>query len=140
MIDTTIHSESEMIELGKIIGSEAKPGDVFGLIGDLGAGKTHFTKGFVLGNDCDKPVTSPTFSLIHEYEDGSSYIYHFDLYRLENTSELLEIGWEDYLDMDGICIVEWADKFPELMPENIKWLKIKLLDDEKRLITEVIEP
>ena len=140
MIDKTIHSESEMIELGKIIGSESKPGDVFGLIGDLGAGKTHFTKGFVLGNDCDKPVTSPTFSLIHEYEDGSSYIYHFDLYRLENTSELLEIGWEDYLDMDGICIVEWADKFPELMPENIKWLKIKLLDDEKRLITEVIEP
>ena len=140
MIDTTIHSESEMIEFGKKIGSEAKPGDVFGLIGDLGAGKTHFTKGFVLGNDCDKPVTSPTFSLIHEYEDGSSYIYHFDLYRLENTSELLEIRWEDYLDMDGICIVEWADKFPELMPENIKWLKIKLLDDEKRLITEVIEP
>ena len=140
MIDTTIHSESEMIEFGKKIGSEAKPGDVFGLIGDLGAGKTHFTKGFVLGNDCDKPVTSPTFSLIHEYEDGSSYIYHFDLYRLENTSELLEIGWEDYLDMDGICIVEWADKFPELMPENIRWLEIKLLDDEKRLITEVIEP
>ena len=140
MIDTTIHSESEMIEFGKKIGSEAKPGDVFGLIGDLGAGKTHFTKGFVLGNDCDKPVTSPTFSFIHEYEDGSSYIYLFDLYRLENTSELLEIGWEDYLDMDGICIVEWADKFPELMPENIKWLKIKLLDDEKRLITEVIEP
>ena len=66
MIDTTIHSESEMIEFGKKIGSEAKPGDVFGLIGDLGAGKTHFTKGFVLGNDCDKPVTSPTFSLIHE--------------------------------------------------------------------------
>ena len=140
MIDKTIHSESEMIELGKIIGSEAKPGDVFGLIGDLGAGKTHFTKGFVLGNDCDKPVTSPTFSLIHEYESGSSYIYHFDLYRLENTSELLEIGWEDYLEMDGICVVEWADKFPELMPENIRWLEIKLLDDEKRLITEVIEP
>ena len=140
MIDKTIHSESEMIELGKIIGSEAKPGDVFGLIGDLGAGKTHFTKGFVLGNDCDKPVTSPTFSLIHEYEGGSSYIYHFDLYRLENTSELLEIGWEDYLEMDGICVVEWADKFPELMPGNIRWLEIELLDDEKRLITEVIEP
>ena len=140
MIDTTIHSESEMIELGKIIGSEAKPGDVFGLIGDLGAGKTHFTKGFVLGNDCDKPVTSPTFSLIHEYEGGSCYIFHFDLYRLENASELLEIGWEDYLEMDGICVVEWADKFPELMPRHIKWLKIKLLDDETRLITEVIEP
>ncbi len=140
MIDKTIHSESEMIELGKIIGSEAKPGDVFGLIGDLGAGKTHFTKGLVLGNDCDKTVTSPTFSLIHEYEGGSSYIYHFDLYRLENTSELLEIGWEDYLEMDGICVVEWADKFPELMPENIRWLEIKLLDHEKRLITEVIEP
>ena len=63
-----------------------------------------------------------------------------DLYRLENTSELLEVGWEDYLEMDGICVVEWADKFPELMPGNIRWLEIKLLDDEKRLITEVIEP
>ena len=85
-------------------------------------------------------MTSPTFSLIHEYEGCSCYIFHFDLYRLENASELLEIGWEDYLEMDGICVVEWADKFSELMPRNIKWLKIKLLDDETRLITEVIEP
>ena len=62
------------------------------------------------------------------------------MYRLENASELLEIGWEDYLEMDGICVVEWADKFPELMPRHIKWLKIQLLDGETRLITEVTEP
>ena len=135
-----IESESEMIAFGKQIGLSANPGDIFGLIGDLGAGKTHFTKGFVLGNHCDKPVTSPTFSLIHEYEGGSTPIFHFDLYRLESASELLEIGWEDYLEMGGICIVEWADKFTELMPEKIKWLKIELLDDQKRLIKELIGP
>ena len=78
--------------------------------------------------------------MIHEYEGGSSPIFHFDLYRLESASELLEIGWEDYLEMGGICIVEWADKFTELMPEKIKWLKIELLDDQKRLIKEVIGP
>ena len=129
-----------MIEYGKQLGTQSKPGDSLGLIGDLGAGKTHFTKGFALGIQCESQVTSPTFSLLHEYREGSSYLYHFDLYRLESEMELIEIGWEDYLEIDGICIVEWADKFPEIMPEKMKWLEFQVLDDGIRSIKEVSNP
>ncbi|OUU86003.1 MAG: tRNA (adenosine(37)-N6)-threonylcarbamoyltransferase complex ATPase subunit type 1 TsaE [Verrucomicrobiaceae bacterium TMED76] len=140
MSEVLIKTESEMIEYGKQLGTQSKPGDSLGLIGDLGAGKTHFTKGFALGIQCESQVTSPTFSLLHEYREGSSCLYHFDLYRLESEMELIEIGWEDYLEIDGICIVEWADKFPEIMPEKMKWLEFQVLDDGIRSIKEVSNP
>ncbi|MFL2484649.1 MAG: tRNA (adenosine(37)-N6)-threonylcarbamoyltransferase complex ATPase subunit type 1 TsaE [Verrucomicrobia bacterium] len=140
MSEVLIKTESEMIEYGKQLGTQSKPGDSIGLIGDLGAGKTHFTKGFALGIQCESQVTSPTFSLLHEYREGSSCLYHFDLYRLESEMELIEIGWEDYLEIDGICIVEWADKFPEIMPEKMKWLEFQVLDDGIRSIKEVSNP
>jgi tRNA threonylcarbamoyladenosine biosynthesis protein TsaE len=140
MSEVLIKTESEMIEYGKQLGTQSKPGDSLGLIGDLGAGKTHFTKGFALGIQCKSQVTSPTFSLLHEYREGSSCLYHFDLYRLESEMELIEIGWEDYLEIDGICIVEWADKFPEIMPEKMKWLEFQVLDDGIRSIKEVSNP
>ena len=140
MSEVLIKTESEMIEYGKQLGAQSKPGDSLGLIGDLGAGKTHFTKGFALGIQCKSQVTSPTFSLLHEYREGSSCLYHFDLYRLESEMELIEIGWEDYLEIDGICIVEWADKFPEIMPEKMKWLEFQVLDDGIRSIREVSNP
>ena len=140
MSEVLIKTESEMIEYGKQLGAQSKPGDSLGLIGDLGAGKTHFTKGFALGIQCKSQVTSPTFSLLHEYREGSSCLYHFDLYRLKSEMELIEIGWEDYLEIDGICIVEWADKFPEIMPEKMKWLEFQVLDDGIRSIKEVSNP
>lgn len=140
MSEVLIKTESEMIEYGKQLGTQSKPGDSLGLIGDLGAGKTHFTKGFALGIQCESQVTSPTFSLLHEYREGSSCLYHFDLYRLESEMELIEIGWEDYLEIDGICIVEWADKFPEIMPEKMKWLEFQVLDDGIRSIREISNP
>ena len=140
MSEVLIKTESEMIEYGKQLGTQSKPGDSLGLIGDLGAGKTHFTKGFALGIQCKSQVTSPTFSLLHEYREGSSCLYHFDLYRLKSEMELIEIGWEDYLEIDGICIVEWADKFPEIMPEKMKWLEFQVLDDGIRSIKEVSNP
>ena len=140
MSEVLIKTESEMIEYGKQLGTQSKPGDSIGLIGDLGAGKTHFTKGFALGIQCESQVTSPTFSLLHEYREGSSCLYHFDLYRLESEMELIEIGWEDYLEIDGICIVEWADKFPEIMPEKMKWLEFQVLDDGIRSIREISNP
>ena len=140
MSEVLIKTESKMIEYGKQLGAQSKSGDSLGLIGDLGAGKTHFTKGFALGIQCESQVTSPTFSLLHEYREGSSYLYHFDLYRLESEMELIEIGWEDYLEIDGICIVEWADKFPEIMPEKMKWLEFQVLDDGIRSIKEVSNP
>lgn len=94
------------------------------LTGRLGAGKTHFTKGLVEGLGCRESVTSPTFALLQEYHGGEVPVYHFDLYRLESVEEVLDLGWDDYLEGDGIVVAEWGDKFPELFPENAIWLEI----------------
>jgi len=119
----TITSPEDMVSFGKIIGSLLKKGDVLALIGNLGAGKTHLTQGIAQFFNYDDQVTSPTFGLIHEY--SNTPLVHSDLYRMEHPSELLQIGWEDYLERELILIVEWADKFPELMPEGTHWIKIE---------------
>lgn len=126
-----------MIEAGKSLGSTTNPGDIFALIGDLGAGKTHFTKGLVEGTGCESPVTSPTFPLLHEYLHGKVSIYHFDFYRINSVHELIGIGWEDYIEAAGICIIEWADKFPEIIPKAAKWLQFTINNDGSRIIQEV---
>lgn len=108
-----------MREFGAKMGKQLKSGDVVALIGDLGAGKTHLTQGIALSKGYHGEVTSPTFALVNEYlagDDGELDVFHFDVYRLEDAEELLEIGWEDYLDREGLIIIEWADKFPELIP------------------------
>ncbi|MGJ8657323.1 MAG: tRNA (adenosine(37)-N6)-threonylcarbamoyltransferase complex ATPase subunit type 1 TsaE [Akkermansiaceae bacterium] len=108
-----------MRAFGKKMGKWLKSGDVVALIGDLGAGKTHLTQGIALSKGYKGEVTSPTFALVNEYlggEDGEVDVFHFDVYRLEDAEEMLEIGWEDYLDRDGVVVIEWADKFPELIP------------------------
>ena len=110
-----------MREFGKKMGAHLKSGAVVALIGDLGAGKTHLTQGIALSKGYTGEVTSPTFALVNEYlagEAGEVDVFHFDVYRLEEAVELLEIGWEDYLDREGIVIIEWADKFPELIPSG----------------------
>ena len=108
MLDT----ESHTIAFGGGDCRRAGPGDCLALVGDLGAGKTHFTKGIVAGLGCDAAVTSPTFTLVHEYRGGRLPVFHFDFYRLESAAELLAIGWDDYLDEGGVAIVEWADNSP----------------------------
>jgi tRNA threonylcarbamoyladenosine biosynthesis protein TsaE len=108
-----------MRRFGIEMGQQLKSGDVVALIGDLGAGKTHLTQGIALSKGYKGEVTSPTFALINEYlagDGGEVDVFHFDVYRLENMEEMLEIGWEDYLDRNGIVVIEWADKFPELIP------------------------
>lgn len=108
-----------MRQFGMKIGQQLKSGAVVALIGDLGAGKTHLTQGIALSKGYRGEVTSPTFALVNEYlaeERGGVDLFHFDAYRLEHAEEILEIGWEDYLDRDGVVIIEWADKFPELIP------------------------
>ncbi len=111
-----------MREFGVKMGERLKSGDVVALIGDLGAGKTHLTQGIALSKGYVGEVTSPTFALVNEYLAGDGVgevdVFHFDVYRLEKAEEMLEIGWEDYLDRDGVLVVEWADKFPELIPEG----------------------
>lgn len=126
-----IETPEDMILFGNTIASFLKQGDVLALIGNLGAGKTHITQGITHFFGYTGNVTSPTFGLVHEYRP--SPIVHADLYRLENPEELIQIGWEDYLEQDSIIIVEWADRFPDLMPENSHWIKISTEGTSRRL-------
>lgn len=114
------------------IAEKCAPGDTLALVGDLGAGKTHFTKGLCASLSFKGEVTSPTFSLVQEYRGGRLPVFHFDFYRIEAADELIALGWDDYLDEGGVCIVEWADKFPELMPENTRWLRFSVREDGTR--------
>lgn len=114
----TTNSAEEMIAVGERFAAKLRAGDVVALNGDLGAGKTHFSKGLVAGLGADEDVTSPTFPLVQEYLSGRIAIYHFDFYRLESTAELISMGWDDYLDEGGIILAEWADKFPEVLPDT----------------------
>lgn len=134
-----LDSEAAMIAHGAEIAAGLAAGDVLALIGQLGAGKTHFSKGVVagLGGDPDT-VTSPTFTLVHEYARGCRVpVFHFDFYRLDSPTEALGIGWEDYLDeAEGVLLVEWADKFPELMPSRTRWFRFEIGQDDARHLSE----
>lgn len=111
-------SAKQTFEIGKKLGKSAKGGDVFCLIGDLGVGKTVFTQGFAKGLGIDEPITSPTFTIIQEYEMGRLPLYHFDVYRIGDVSEMDEIGYEHYFYAEGVCLVEWANLITEIIPEN----------------------
>lgn len=118
-------SAEETYALGKKLGSEAKPGDVLTLIGDLGVGKTVFTQGFADGLGITEPISSPTFTIVQVYEEGRLPFYHFDVYRIGDIEEMDEIGYEDYFFGEGICLVEWANLIEELMPEQTVWITIE---------------
>ncbi|MDE7018003.1 MAG: tRNA (adenosine(37)-N6)-threonylcarbamoyltransferase complex ATPase subunit type 1 TsaE [Lachnospiraceae bacterium] len=114
MIET--HSAQETFALGKKIGENALPGQVYSLIGDLGVGKTVFTQGMAAGLGIAEPVNSPTFTILQVYEEGRIPFYHFDVYRIGDIEEMDEIGYEEYFYGEGICLVEWANLIEELMP------------------------
>lgn len=140
MTETIVTSAGAMMELGRTYAQGANGGDVFGLIGTLGTGKTHWTKGFVSLLDPDATVSSPTFGIVNEYRGTAHTVYHFDFYRLKSGEELLALGWDEYLDDGQLVICEWADMFPGLMPENTIWLKITHLPDGSRRFIETEKP
>lgn len=109
----------ETLQTGKMIGEAAAAGEVYALIGDLGVGKTVFTKGFALGLGITEPVNSPTFTILQIYEEGRVPLYHFDVYRIEEPEEMEEIGFDEYIDGDGVCLIEWAGRIEELLPEDV---------------------
>jgi tRNA threonylcarbamoyladenosine biosynthesis protein TsaE len=109
-------------------------GSVLKLVGDLGAGKTEFVKGLATGLNCNKAVTSPTFTLVHEYLGGRLPLFHLDLYRLNKEVELDEIAFDEYLKAGGICAVEWADKFPNRMPQGSLEIALVILENNARRI------
>ncbi len=110
--------------LGKAFGKLAEAGDILCLTGDLGAGKTTFTKAFALGMEIEEHITSPTFTIIQEYE-GKIPLYHFDVYRIDDPLELEEIGYEEYFFGRGVTIIEWADMIKDLIPRESLWMEIR---------------
>ena len=130
----TSRSEQDTIELAQNIESEKFPNMVICLMGDLGSGKTIFTKGFASSLGIDEAVTSPTFNIIKEYKTGEMDLYHMDVYRVDGKVE--DLGIEDYFKKDGVVIIEWADMIEDYLPEERLEIKFKLADDEDtRIIT-----
>lgn len=119
------NNAAETLELGVEIGKNAKPGEVYALLGDLGVGKTVLIQGVAKGLGITGPVNSPTFTIVQVYEEGRMPFYHFDVYRIGDVEEMDEIGYEDYFYGDGVSFVEWANLVEEIMPEKTVWIEIK---------------
>lgn len=118
-------SPEETFALGEQLGRECQPGQIYTLIGDLGAGKTVLTQGLARGLGIHEPVNSPTFTIIQIYEEGRIPFYHFDVYRIGDIAEMDEIGYEDYFYGQGCCLIEWANLIGELLPEHYAELRIE---------------
>ncbi len=112
------NSPEETEEIARRLGEEAKPSDVIALLGDLGVGKTVFTKGLARGLGITEAVSSPTFTIVQEYTDGRIPFYHFDVYRIGDVEEMDEIGFDDYIYGDGLCMIEWANLIMDIMPRH----------------------
>ncbi len=136
MASFTSNSVEETIEFAREWSKSLVPNDVVALVGDLGAGKTHFVKGLLQEFGGVDEVTSPTFTLIHEYRSGRLPVFHFDFYRINHLTEIREIGFDDYLEEGGIAVVEWGDRFPQVFPERTRWLRIEAPSSAERTITE----
>lgn len=119
------NTPEETYALGRKLGEQAKPGQVYTLIGDLGVGKTVFTQGVAKGLLIEEPVNSPTFTIVQVYEEGRMPFYHFDVYRIGDIGEMEEVGYEDYFYGQGLTMIEWADLIPELLPEKYWEIKIE---------------
>ena len=119
------HDPEETFEVGRTIGMNAKPGQIYTLTGDLGVGKTVFTQGVAAGLGITEPVNSPTFTIIQEYEDGRLPFYHFDVYRIGDIEEMDEIGYEDYFYGSGVTMIEWANLIEEILPQDYQEVQIE---------------
>ena len=128
------NSPAETEAIGASLGQKLKPGTILAYRGDLGAGKTAFTRGLAKGLGCDEIVTSPTYTIVNEYLSGRLPLFHFDMYRLGSSDDLWDIGWEDYLERGGICAVEWSENVADAM-ENAILVRIEKTGDESRRIT-----
>ena len=118
-------SPEETFAVGKSLGEKAFPGQVLTLTGDLGVGKTVFTQGLAEGLGIEEPINSPTFTIVQIYEEGRIPLYHLDVYRIGDISEMDEIGYEDYFYGDGVCLIEWANLIEELLPEQYVEIRIE---------------
>ena len=132
---TVTNSAAETRALGEKLASRLKAGDVVVLEGELGAGKSELARGIARGLGVTETVTSPSFTILNVYESGRCPLYHFDWYRLENEEELYELGMDEYLGGDGIAVVEWAERCPDAVPENVLRIRLEVTGGESRRIT-----
>ena len=128
------NSPAETERIGAFLAEKLQPGTVIAYRGDLGAGKTAFTRGIAKGLGCRDCVTSPTYTIVNEYLSGRMPLFHFDMYRLTSADDLWDIGWEDYLDRGGVCAVEWSENVEEAL-ERFVLVNIEKIGDESRRIT-----
>ena len=135
----TTHSPAETELVGEALGKVLTEGTILAYRGDLGAGKTAFTRGLARGLGCHELVTSPTYTIVNEYLGGRLPLFHFDMYRLRSSDDLWDIGWEDYLDRMGVCAVEWSENVADAM-EGAITITIEKLGDTSRRITIEGEP
>ena len=131
------NSEEETQKLGERLAGRLEPGTVIAYTGDLGAGKTAFTRGLARGLGISDRVTSPTFTIVNEYEGGRLPLFHFDMYRLGSSDELYDIGWEDYLARGGVCAVEWSENIDDALEEGAIRVEIRRGEQEGQRVIEI---
>jgi tRNA threonylcarbamoyladenosine biosynthesis protein TsaE len=129
------NSPAETEAIARQLAGDLVAGFVLALKGELGSGKTLFTQGIVAGLESNAPATSPTFTIVHEYQGGRLPVYHFDFFRLEDRESAARLGLEDYLFSDGVSVIEWADRFPDLIPEQARWISFEIKSERQRVIT-----
>ena len=134
------NSPAETEALGFALGKILKPGTVIAYCGDLGAGKTAFTRGLARGLGCADLVTSPTYTIVNEYLSGRMPLFHFDMYRLRSSDDLFDIGWEDYLERGGVCAVEWSENVADAMEGAIRIRIEKPTPDTRKITVEGVTP
>ena len=135
-----IFSEKETQDFAIHLAKNCKKGEIYCLSGELGAGKTHFSKAFAKGLGINEEITSPTFTIVNEYRENNLPLFHFDVYRINDIEELYDIGYEEYFFGEGVCLIEWAELIEEIIPKNSTWINIKkdLEKGEGYRIIEVI--
>ena len=131
------NSAQETEALGERLAARLRPGDVIAYTGDLGAGKTAFTRGLARGLGVADRVTSPTFTIVNEYEGGRLPLFHFDLYRMDSPEELFDIGWEDYLARGGVCAVEWSENVKEALDRQTIWVEIRRGEGQDQRLIQI---
>ena len=128
------NSPAETEAIGRRLAEDVGTGSALALTGDLGSGKTVFVKGLVVGLGSSADVTSPTFTILHEYRGGRVTVYHFDFFRLEDRQSVARLGLDDYFFGDGVSVIEWADRFPEFIPEQARWILFEIKSQNQRAI------
>lgn len=128
------NSPAETEAIGRQLADNVDAGSILALKGELGSGKTLFTKGLVAGLGSTAAVTSPTFTIVHEYQGGRLPVYHFDFFRLENREAAARLGLDDYFFGEGVSVIEWADRFPDLLPEQARWISFEIESQHQRSI------